>query len=149
MRRWPRLLLLGVLAAALVPSATAGADETDASTLLARVNVLRAEQHLKPLHAQPALAGCAGTQARYIDTIQRLRHSSSDGTPASTRIRRAYRARVVGEVLGYGPSIAWITRAWMRSPIHRSVLLDRSFRSIGIGIVRDGNTYWITADLGS
>jgi len=149
MRRWRGLLISCVLVAGLVPGAGAAADETDVGGLLSRINAIRAEHHLRPLRARPSLEICAGAHTRYLDGIHALRHDSADGTPAPTRIRRAYRARIVGEVLAYGPSTAWIVRAWMRSPTHRALLLDRSFRSIGIGIVHDGDTFWVTADLGS
>ena len=149
MRRWRFLVLVGGLLLGLASGAGAGMSETDTSSLLARINGIRAEHHLKPLRARPALATCAGAHTRYLDGIHVLQHDSADGTPAPTRIRRAYRARIVGEVLAYGPSTEWIVRAWMRSPTHRALLLDRAFRSIGIGIVHDDSTFWVTADLGS
>jgi uncharacterized protein YkwD len=140
---------MAVGALLLAVPAGGGAATTQASSLLARINTVRAQHHLRPLHLSAALTRVASAHSRYLDGIHALRHASADGTSASVRIRRVYRARLVGEAIAYGPTTAWIFKAWMGSAVHRAILLDRSFRSIGIGIVHDGGTYWVTADFGS
>jgi uncharacterized protein YkwD len=51
----------------------------------------------------------------------------------------ARQARPLGEVLGWlapeGPrgEAGWLVNAWLHSPEHRRVLLDGSFRRVGIG----------------
>jgi uncharacterized protein YkwD len=48
-------------------------------------------------------------------------------------------ARSMGEVLGWltpdhpRSEAAWLVRAWLGSPTHRPVVLDASFRRVGIG----------------
>ena len=70
-------------------------------------------------------------------------HTSSGGSTMVDRIRRSgYTSRASSWALG--ENIAWgsgalstaaqIHRSWMRSAGHRSNVLQRSFREIGIGI---------------
>ena len=72
-------------------------------------------------------------------------HDSRDGSSFLDRLRRVdyvprYGAWTVGENIAWGSdSYATpkeIVRAWMHSPGHRANILDRSFREIGIGVVR-------------
>ena len=70
-------------------------------------------------------------------------HDSLSGATFVDRIRRTgylkgRRAWVVGENLAWGSddrsSPAAIVRAWMKSPGHRTNILQRRFREIGIGL---------------
>jgi uncharacterized protein YkwD len=73
-----------------------------------------------------------------------------DHGPFVQRLRRfGVRSRVIGENLAYtaapGFSAGAVVRMWLASPPHRSVLLDRSFSRIGIGVA-GGTTRLVTAD---
>jgi uncharacterized protein YkwD len=68
----------------------------------------------------------------------------SDGTPA-TRARaagymRGARFWEIGENLGYGATSAGSPKAmmsaWMRSPEHRKVMLERFWRQVGVGVTQ-------------
>lgn len=52
--------------------------------------------------------------------------------------------RVAGENVGFGSTLRGIHRAMMRSRIHRSNILNRQYRRIGIGVVKRGGRYWVT-----
>ena len=49
-----------------------------------------------------------------------------------------YAGRTLGEDIGWGTyelaTPAAIVRAWMESPPHRSIILNRRFREIGVGV---------------
>jgi len=62
------------------------------------------------------------------------------------------RARMVGENIAYasepGFNASVVLQMWMTSPTHRSVLLDPSFRRIGVGVA-GGSARLVTADFAS
>ncbi len=76
-------------------------------------------------------------------TLDMLRSVSfshdGDGTTFARRIRKRTRYDEVGETLALFPGddvgARRVVRAWLRSPGHRAVLLDGSFRRIGVGTV--------------
>lgn len=90
-------------------------------------------------------------------TLDMLRHDSfshnGDGTTFAARIRSASSYRGFGETLAFMPrhiTAHRVVRAWLRSPGHRSVLLDPSYRRIGVSgnlgsIGRQGG-FAVTAD---
>jgi uncharacterized protein YkwD len=59
------------------------------------------------------------------------------------------RARMLGENIAYatepGFNASVVLQMWMTSPPHRSVLLDPSFRRIGVGVA-GGTARLVTAD---
>ena len=149
MRRTLAILLV-VLAGVPAATAQAATPAQLRGAMLKQLNHVRAAHGLPRLRLQPRLTRCAMRHTRYLSRIGMLTHDSSDGTSAATRIRRAYGARVIGETLAFGDTVAWIVSAWMHSAPHRAILLDPDYRVVGIGglQVSDG-TIWATADLGS
>jgi uncharacterized protein YkwD len=72
-------------------------------------------------------------------TLDMLRHDNfshdGDGTTFSQRVRARVHYRKIGETLALMPrrtSARRIVAAWLRSPSHRAVLLDASYRRIGV-----------------
>jgi uncharacterized protein YkwD len=65
-------------------------------------------------------------------------HSSADGTTAAERIRRFYRGSAVGETLLWASPTLSARQAldsWLASPPHRSIILDGSYREVGLGAI--------------
>ncbi|MEA2226537.1 MAG: hypothetical protein QOF04_167, partial [Solirubrobacteraceae bacterium] len=71
-------------------------------------------------------------------------HVSPDGGTLTDRIRRtgylsAADDYTLGENIGWGTAELStpesIFQAWMKSPPHRAVILDRRFREAGVGVV--------------
>ena len=117
------------------------------------INEIRAQHGLASVHHCRALSRAAGSHSR--DMVQRgfFDHTSSNGTPFASRVRRYVNAHRVGEVLAY----IWrrrggahtIVRMWMESPPHRAVLLTPGFRRIGIARRWGGGRAVVTADFAS
>jgi uncharacterized protein YkwD len=148
MRRTLAILL--VVAAGVPATAQAASPARLRASLLTRLNHVRIAHHLPVLRLVARLNRCAARHTRYLAQIGMLTHDSRDGTSAATRIRRAYGARVIGETLAYGDSTGWIVSAWLHSAAHRAILLDPTYRVVGLGAVQDASgTIWATADLGS
>ena len=51
-----------------------------------------------------------------------------------------------GENVGFNDQVDQIHAAFMHSPPHRENLLTPGYDAVGIGIVRQGNNYWVTED---
>jgi uncharacterized protein YkwD len=52
--------------------------------------------------------------------------------------------RILGENVGYGPGVSSVYTAFMHSPPHKANILDRRYRSVGVGIVTSGGRTWVT-----
>jgi uncharacterized protein YkwD len=115
-----------------------------ARTLLAAVNRTRRTHGLRPLAYSGALANAATEHAKALATAGMFTHDwPTTGRLFSSWIRgfypaRGYRAWSAGENLlwaspGFTPASA--VQQWLDSPAHRRVLLTKSWRELGIGVV--------------
>lgn len=159
------LLCAAPLAGAPAPARAVAAPEADRATapqleqaLLVEMNRVRAARGRRALRPLATLRLPARAQSRDLLGAGELRHESSDGSPFWTRLVAAgFPAnRLMGEnlamVSGCSPSSARRTVAmWMRSPGHRSNLLDPRFRWVGPGVAIDPgcSATYLTADYGS
>jgi len=110
---------------------------------------LKLEPKLSPLRLSAKLDKAA--QGHACDNANRrsISHESSDGGTLKTRLRRAgYAFRTAAENTGRGfatgaRAVEW----WMNSPKHRSNILLRKTREVGIGIALsaapDSKLHWI------
>jgi uncharacterized protein YkwD len=115
-----------------------------ARTLVAAVNRARRAHGLRPLAYTGALASAATEHAKALATAGMFTHDwPTTGRLFSSWIRsfypaRGYRAWRAGENLlwaspGFSPADA--VQQWLDSPAHRRVLLTKSWRELGIGVV--------------
>ena len=115
-----------------------------ARSLLAEVNRTRRMYGLRPLAYSPPLANAATEHSKALATAGMFTHSwPTTGRLFSSWIRgfypaRGYRAWSAGENLlwaspGFTPASG--VQQWLDSPTHRRVLLTRSWRELGIGVV--------------
>jgi uncharacterized protein YkwD len=115
-----------------------------ARTLLAAVNRMRRTYGLRPLAYSGALATAATEHAKALATAGMFTHNwPTTGRLYSSWIRSFYPARGfqawrVGENLlwaspGFTPADA--VQQWLDSPLHRKVLLTKSWRELGVGVV--------------
>jgi uncharacterized protein YkwD len=113
------------------------------------VNRIRRRHHLPRLRRVSSISFVAAIHSRDQAVNRFVSHSSSDGTPYYSRIRRVVRARTVGEtIIEYrGRTTAWtIVSAWMHSPPHRAELLSTRYRRIGVGRAAARGLNVVTAD---
>ena len=126
--------------------AATAAPETDVrSALRCLVNVTREEHGLRPLRPSRLLRAAAERQSADMVARGYFAHVTPEGKSVADRLREAgylggSQDWAVGEDIGWGTSTlssaAAIFAAWMHSPPHRRVILDRDFRQIGIGVAR-------------
>jgi uncharacterized protein YkwD len=127
------------------PAAAAIAPNAAELAILRAVNGVRARNGRRPLGLGPALHRAARSHS-----VDMARRGYFDHGPFVQRLRRfGVRAQAIGENIAYatepGFSAAVVLQMWMTSPSHRAVLLDPSFRRIGVGVA-GGMTRLVTAD---
>jgi uncharacterized protein YkwD len=112
--------------------------------MLQLINHARTQRGLAPLHVHAALSRAALAHSRDMLRRHYFSHSSPGGASCAARARRAGYAKSgcrpwVGEVLGWGTSFVGTPQAvfsnWMGSTFHRSVILGRRWRDVGVGAV--------------
>jgi uncharacterized protein YkwD len=106
------------------------------------INQRRHHHHLPRLSADGALTTAAQEHSNVMAAQNFFAHAGSDGTPASRASWAGYakgaRSWGIGENLGFGTgrlgSPKSVVNAWMRSSGHRSVVLSKRWRQIGVGV---------------
>ena len=142
-----RAAVVAVLAALVVPvvapsQASAGVSRFE-WRVIAEINAVRAQHGLPGVTHRGLLARAAGRHATRLKRSGRLMHSST-----RSLARRA--GSTVGEVVAWNSRrrapAQWIVSGWMNSPPHRAVLLDRTYRTVGVGASRGRRGLFVTAD---
>lgn len=120
------------------------AERVRAATLCL-LNRERTRRGLRKLRADDALRGAGQRYAKAMVRQRFFDHVSPSGSTLTTRVRATSYPRGARRV-SLGENIAWgaggratpaaIVDSWMHSAGHRRNILDRSFREIGIGVVR-------------
>jgi len=138
---------------------TANDQHALAVATLCLVNRIRAGFHLHALRPNPALAHLASREARQLVAQDYFADVSPSGqTPSAMIAASPYPRRASG--YRFGQNLAWgteagaspesIVAAWMASPPHRTIMLDSSYRDVGVAALaavpavesgRPGGTY--------
>jgi uncharacterized protein YkwD len=142
------LFTMILLVAALVPAsassaATAVKLNTREHQLLVLINATRARHHLALVHVRAPLVVAARQHSREMIRRDYCSHNSASGASFAVRIARlgywrsGYSYWSVGEIIGWGKGTSGtplsIVRAWMKSPMHRAVILNKTWRDVGMG----------------
>jgi len=158
------LMALALPASPPHAAVTAGCAGDDVGQVLCLVNDQRVAHGVRPLRLDGRLSAAARAHSAEMVAYRYFGHDSRSGASFATRIAasgwmRHRRAWAVGEDLAWGTGAlatpAALVDAWMASPPHRAVLLDRHYRAIGIGIAAGAPVAGVdggvtcTADFGS
>ena len=131
------LLLAFVLSSLLFPAAAQADTTGDEAAFVSKINELRAGKGLAPLQVNANLVAKARAWSAVMADAGKIWHSTlSDGVTADWR--------KLGENVGMGGSVDGLHRAFVNSPYHYENLVDPSFGHVGIGIVMNGNTIFVT-----
>ncbi len=108
-------------------------------------NRARTRRGLKPLCVHPALTEAARAHSQEMIRRDFLSHQSFDGETVKERLERFGYTSDGYSYYAYGENIAWgcgssgapdaVFRWWMNSSDHRSNILKKKFREVGIGAV--------------
>lgn len=107
-----------------------------ASEIVSFTNAKRAESDLAELVENPKLAAAAHAKARDMFEVDYWAHNSPKGkTPWTFITIQDYKYVFAGENLARDFSDASsVVNAWMNSPSHKSNLLDKNFKEIGVAV---------------
>ena len=119
-------------------------DEGLASAVIAEVNELRADAGATPLTASSRLGRSSAAHALEMATAGYFGHTSKDGTSFTERIRQYYPRTGAKRRYRVGETLLWSARPvltaemvisqWLASASHRTTLLTRHFREIGVAV---------------
>jgi uncharacterized protein YkwD len=125
------------------PGGQPTADAQAAVTCL--INKQRRRHHLHRVRGSIPLNSAAAEHSGAMVSENFFSHEG-DGTPASRAVNAGYTAGA--RAWGIGENLEWaigraatprhVVRGWMKSAEHRSIILTRRFRQVGIGIA-DGS----------
>ncbi|MGB2710508.1 MAG: CAP domain-containing protein, partial [Conexibacter sp.] len=115
--------------------APASADDETGSALLRELNRVRAAAHLAPLRLDGRMSDGATAYAQKMGRTRRIGHGAWSARIARSASSPARAGEVIGWLTVGAPEAeaSWVVRTWLASPVHRRVVLDGSFRRIGIG----------------
>jgi uncharacterized protein YkwD len=113
------------------------------------INAVRGEHMRPPLRTDADLTRVAREYSCALLQRGALSHTDPDGKTVSDRVLAAGKKFLaVGENLasstGPGDPLGAAIDAWMRSPAHRETILRPDFTDTGVGVCRDGTTYYFT-----
>jgi uncharacterized protein YkwD len=155
-RRAPLVLAIAGLLAVLSPAAYAAAPNRAELKIVRLINRARASHHLPLLRVNTHLVDAARFHSTEMLRYGYFDHDSLHPSRAwDQRVRSYLQRSKVGETLAWGAgtfaSPAKTVKMWLASPPHRTILLDPSFRVIGIGRVLGafdgtGGVAMVTAD---
>ena len=114
-----------------------------------RINEIRQQKGLNSLQNNEKLAQVARNYSRQMAQDNFFSHTGSDNSTLRDRVRSGgISYRVVGENLfksiNASEPVPLAIEGWMNSPGHRENILRPAFTQTGIGIWRQGNTYYMT-----
>jgi uncharacterized protein YkwD len=113
------------------------------------INAVRGEHMRGPLRIDPDLTRLARAYSCALLQRGSLSHTERDGKTVSDRVLAAGKKFLaIGENLasstGPGDPLGAAIAEWMRSPAHRENILRPDFTDTGIGVCREGTTYYFT-----
>ena len=117
-----RLPVLAFALACLVAFASpATAATTPEKRMLKQINAARAANGAPPVKLSRSLTAACRSYARKMARTGRFRHA-----------RNARGKEILAFTRGR-TQMRWVIKAWLRSPVHRRVLIGKNFRRVGIG----------------
>jgi uncharacterized protein YkwD len=146
----PAHLLLVLALAWTAPCVAAEPSIADVERdVVRRVNSVRGDEMRPPLRVDADLSRVAREYSCALLDRGTLSHTDAEGKDVASRVRAAGREYRLGGVnLAYNPgandTALTAMRGWMRSPGHRDNILRPDFTDTGVGVCRDGETYYFT-----
>ncbi len=111
--------------------------------LYGMLNAARIESGRKALAREPRLDQLALEHASAMLAAGRIGHDVGDGSPKGRLENAGIFAALAGENVAHAADAIRAHRALWASPSHRSNILHRGFRNVGLGVVRGpDNTVW-------
>jgi uncharacterized protein YkwD len=137
------VMLAAVTLPVVAPSPARASVATNEQVLLRLINSARAHRGLARLTTRSSLRSAARAHSSEMVRRDYFSHSSASGATFATRIlsfgysRAGCSSWSVSEAIGWGVGMRGtpqaVLRAWLASPLHRSVILGARWRDVGVG----------------
>ncbi|MCX5109056.1 CAP domain-containing protein [Streptomyces sp. NBC_00378] len=130
-------------------SASAPADSSVPSAVLALVNQERSKVGCSPLTASSSLASLAQDFSEDMAARGFFDHTDPDGRSPWDRASKAGAQGLAAENIARGQATAKaVMDSWMNSPGHRANILNCDYRTLGVGVHYGSGGPWWTQDFG-
>lgn len=142
--------LFGVVVLATPAQAAVTSTQTMESDIVFWTNHQRIKAGCKALTVNSALTNAGRTHSAWMARTGTFSHVGNGGSTFDARIRSAGYRKPSAENIAWGyRSGADVVNAWMKSPGHRTNLLNCASKTVGVGAVyaANGNPYF-TQDFG-
>lgn len=125
-------------------------DRDAEQQLLDLANLARQQAGVAPLQEDAGLTQAALAHAQAMAGTQQLSHQFSGEPSLAERLAITTNLHLdrAGENVAYAATIDRVQAVLMASPPHRENLLNPAFNAAGFGVVRSGETLYVTQDFG-
>jgi hypothetical protein len=130
-----KILVVLALVCSLVVGVQSKADA--AFSMLDSINEQRASRGLAALTVNAQLEGLATAWSQTMADQGKISHSD-----LVTGVTENWKK--LGENVGTGASLDAVAAAFVASPPHLADIIDPDFQSVGIGVVKEGASYYVT-----
>jgi uncharacterized protein YkwD len=132
MRSLSKSLVVASAACVLISAPPSSADVGGREKkLVALVNGVREQEGRPAVRIQARLSRKAERNSRQMASAGEASHSGS--LPGGT-----------GEIVGSGPTLRALVKAFAASPVHRDIMLDARYHKVGVGVARAHGLKWVT-----
>src|SRR5260370_15177008 len=121
------------------PARADGVDSGDEAQFVGLINQVRASVGAPPLSVDSRPTSIARSWSANMVTTG-LHHNPNFASQAPAGWT------MLGENVGYGPSVSQLETAFQNSPHHYANMVEPAYTTIGVGVVIAGGTLWVTED---
>ena len=136
-RRFTGALAAAAAAALLLASSPSSATTSQESDFVSRINSERSARGLRTLTVKSDLTAVARDWSAQMARAGAISHDPDLASKVSGWT-------MLGDNVGKGPTVSSIHKAFMESPTHRDIILEGGFNQVGVGIVKSGETLYVT-----
>ncbi|GLW28871.1 CAP domain-containing protein [Actinoplanes regularis] len=138
------------LVASLIASPANAAVSVNAqqADIVKLTNVQRAAHGCPALKVDSRLTAAARGHSAYMAQTGNFSHTGRGGSSFATREKAAGYPSPSAENIAYGYVGKDLVSAWMKSPGHRTNILNCKSKTVGVGVVYKGATAYVTQDFG-
>ena len=136
-RRFTGALAAAAATALLLASSPSSATTSQESDFVSRINQERSARGLRTLAVKSDLTAVAREWSEQMARSGTISHDPDLANKVSGWT-------MLGDNVGKGPTVSAIHKAFMESPTHRDIILEGGFNQVGVGIVKSGETLYVT-----
>ena len=115
--------------------------------LVDMLNLERARAGLPSLRVDDRLTQAARAHSELMAKAKQLSHQLPDEPPLPKRLAATnLRFNRDAENVAYDYSVPQVHEGLMQSPPHRANILSSQYNTVGVGVLRSGDVFWVTQD---